>query len=197
MRCFRCFYTRAHSLLLHQSSTIPYSPISLHLRRLSSSSPVSSVFDSLDASSNKEDPKIGSRKAVSNGKGWDPGEVVMNKTKKGKLKTVWVCENCGNSDGQWWGSCRECHKVGTMKRFSESSQSSVSGGGGGSKGRSEGGSGLSWLPEQAMVQPHRLTDVIHGITQQQWRFSLYVMKILLKRKLILLILIFYLALLSL
>ncbi|KAL1213813.1 hypothetical protein V5N11_009990 [Cardamine amara subsp. amara] len=181
MRCFRCFYTRAHSLLL-QSSTIPYSPIRLHLRRLSSSSPVSSVFDSFsdqnDASSSKEDSKIGfsdgkSRKAISNTKGWDPGEVVMNKTKKGKLKTVWVCESCGNSDGQWWGSCRSCHKVGTIKRFSEGSEASVSGGSKGTSfGVTEGSTGLSWLPEQAMVQPHRLTDVIHGITQQQWRFSL-------------------------
>lgn len=99
----------------------------------------------------------------------------MNKSKKGKSKTVWVCESCGHSEGQWWGSCRTCHKVGTMKRFSEGSESSASGGGGSNStgsGFSES-KGSSWLPEQATVQPHRLTDVIHGITQQQWRISLY------------------------
>lgn len=100
----------------------------------------------------------------------------MNKSKKGKSKTVWVCDSCGHSEGQWWGSCRACHKVGTMKRFTEGSASSASGGGG-SKATGSSlyeGSGLSWLPEQAVGQPHRLTDVIHGITKQQWRFSLYV-----------------------
>ncbi|CAE6232559.1 unnamed protein product [Arabidopsis arenosa] len=187
MRCFRCFYTRAHSLLLLRSSTpvtIPVSPVRFRLRRFSSS-PVTSVFDlpssNQDANSNKEDneTKIGfsdekSRKAASNPRGWNPGEVVMNKSKKGKSKTVWVCESCGHSEGQWWGSCRTCHKVGTMKRFSQGSESSASGGGGSNStgsGFSES-KGLSWLPEQATVQPHRLTDVIHGITQQQWRISL-------------------------
>jgi DNA repair protein RadA/Sms len=60
-----------------------------------------------------------------------------------------------------------------MKRFSEGSESSASGGGGNGTGLGfTEGKGLSWLPEQATVQPHRLTDVIHGITQQQWRISL-------------------------
>ncbi|CAN6973039.1 hypothetical protein Bca4012_000007 [Brassica carinata] len=52
----------------------------------------------------------------------------MNK-KKGKVKTSWVCESCGHSEGQWWGSCRACNKVGTMRRFSEGSSEFVSGGG--------------------------------------------------------------------
>ncbi|KAH0889836.1 hypothetical protein HID58_052265 [Brassica napus] len=51
----------------------------------------------------------------------------MNK-KKGKVKTSWVCESCGHSEGQWWGSCRACNKVGTMRRFSEGSSEFVSGG---------------------------------------------------------------------
>ncbi|KAG2286299.1 hypothetical protein Bca52824_045903 [Brassica carinata] len=52
----------------------------------------------------------------------------MNK-KKGKVKTSWVCESCGHSEGQWWGRCRACNKVGTMRRFSEGSSEFVSGGG--------------------------------------------------------------------
>ncbi|XP_010442003.1 PREDICTED: uncharacterized protein LOC104725093 [Camelina sativa] len=186
MRCLRCFYTRAHSLLLRSSTpvTIPISPVRNRIRlRRFSSSPISSVFDlpssNQDASSSREekDTAIGfsdekSRKAGSTARGWDPGEVVMNKSKKGKSKTVWVCESCGHSDGQWWGSCRACHKVGTMKRFSDASHlSSASSSKATGSGLQEG-TGLSWLPDQAGVQPNRLTDVIRGITQQQWRFSL-------------------------
>ncbi|XP_010442516.1 PREDICTED: uncharacterized protein LOC104725547 [Camelina sativa] len=176
----RCFYTRAHFLLLRSSTpvTIPTPPTRIRLRRFSSS-PISSVFDlpssNQDASSSIEekDTAIGfsdekSRKAGSTARGWDPGEVVMNKSKKGKSKTVWVCESCGHSGGQWRGSCRACHKVGTMKRFSDGSHLSSKATGSGL----QEATGLSWLPDQAGVQPNRLTDVIRGITQQQWRFSL-------------------------
>lgn len=94
----------------------------------------------------------------------------MNK-KKGKVKTSWVCESCGHSEGQWWGSCRSCNKVGTMRRFSQGSESRASSGGGGGGGGSEG-AGLAWLPEQGVAQPLKLSSVIHGITHQQWRISL-------------------------
>lgn len=94
----------------------------------------------------------------------------MNK-KKGKVKTSWVCESCGHSEGQWWGSCRSCNKVGTMRRFSQGSESRASSGGGGGGGGSEG-AGLAWLPEQGVAQPLKLSSVIDGITHQQWRISL-------------------------
>uniref|UniRef100_A0A1J3K4B2 DNA repair protein RadA-like protein n=1 Tax=Noccaea caerulescens TaxID=107243 RepID=A0A1J3K4B2_NOCCA len=194
MKCIRCF--RAHSFLLLRSSsspvTIPVSPVRVRYRRLSSifepvsDQTVNSTSDdaterqriSNDAGFSGEDkPEEKSRKSSSGGftRGWDPGEVVMNK-KKGKVKTSWVCESCGHSEGQWWGSCRACNKVGTMRRFSEASPSRVSGGGGnysggGGSGVSES-SGLSWLPEQGVVQPLKLSSVIDGITQQQWRISL-------------------------
>ncbi|CAA7055892.1 unnamed protein product [Microthlaspi erraticum] len=197
MKCFRCFYTRVHSHLLLRSSsspvTVPVPPVRLRFRRLSSifepvsDQTVNSTSDEVterrrianDASfSGEEKPEEKSRKSKSGGftRGWDPGEVVMNK-KKGKVKTSWVCESCGHSEGQWWGSCRACNKVGTMRRFSEASESrgsgggNFSGGGGGGSGVSES-SGLSWLPEQGVVQPLKLSSVIDGITQQQWRISL-------------------------
>ncbi|KAF8083534.1 hypothetical protein N665_0767s0009 [Sinapis alba] len=191
MNSFRCFYTRANSLLLLRSSFSPATiPVRLRFRRLSS------VFDSLSnqtfnsisdvdtktqtttsgiakgaISNSREDdkPEEKPRKAGSSARGWDPGEVVMNK-KKGKVKTSWVCESCGHSEGQWWGSCRACNKVGTMRRFSEGSESRVSGGGGASGGSE--GAGLAWLPEQGVVQPLKLSSVIDGITHQQWRISL-------------------------
>ncbi|KAG5404947.1 hypothetical protein IGI04_011066 [Brassica rapa subsp. trilocularis] len=185
MNSLRCFYTRANSLLLLRSS---FSPVTIPVRRLSS------VFDSLSnqtvssvsdvdtktqaspgaiSSRGEDKPEEKHRKAAgsSSARGWDPGEVVMNK-KKGKVRTSWVCESCGHSEGQWWGSCRACNKVGTMRRFSEgSSEPRGSGGGVASGGGSEGAS-LAWLPEQGVAQPLKLSSVIDGITHQQWRISL-------------------------
>ncbi|WZZ54285.1 hypothetical protein YC2023_054392 [Brassica napus] len=144
MNSLRCFYTRANSLLLLRSSfspvTIPPSPL---LRfRLSLSNQTANSISDVDSktqttcgiakgaiSSREDKPEEKHRKtAGSSARGWDPGEVVMNK-KKGKVKTSWVCESCGHSEGQWWGRCRACNKVGTMRRFSEGSSEFVSGGG--------------------------------------------------------------------
>ncbi|CDY34038.1 BnaC03g27770D [Brassica napus] len=184
MNSLRCFYTRANSLLLLRSS---FSPVTIPVRRLSS------VFDSLSnqtvSSISDVDTKTQASPGIAkgaissrgedkpeerhrSGRGWDPGEVVMNK-KKGKVKTSWVCESCGHSEGQWWGSCRACNKVGTMRRFSEGPESRASGGGGASgRGGGSEGAGLAWLPEQGVAQPLKLNSVIDGITHQQWRISL-------------------------
>lgn len=98
------------------------------------------------------------------------GAVSGGGKKKGKVKTSWVCESCGYSDGQWWGSCRSCDGVGTMKRFSE---------GDGGEGRISSGFGVSekvmgtWLPQQAGdIGPVRLTDVNRGVDQKEWRIPL-------------------------
>lgn len=89
--------------------------------------------------------------------------------KKVKVKTNWVCESCGYSDGQWWGSCRSCNSVGSMKRFSE----------GAGAGEAVGGFEVSrdatrmWLPQQSgEVVPVRLMDVNRGINQMEWRIPL-------------------------
>ncbi|KAK6911981.1 hypothetical protein RJ641_024074, partial [Dillenia turbinata] len=89
--------------------------------------------------------------------------------KKGKSRESWVCSDCGNQDSQWWGACRTCNSVGTLKKFSEGDI-------GGSKGRglevSENAVG-SWLPQQAAdLQPMRLTDVNRGINEINWRIPL-------------------------
>ncbi|XWS18937.1 hypothetical protein CRYUN_Cryun32bG0087500 [Craigia yunnanensis] len=105
------------------------------------------------------------RKAFSvNGLGF--GDIVGNK-KKGKSKFRWVCDNCGYSDGQWWGVCRSCDHSGTMKRFSE----------GETKNRglefSETVS-RSWLPKDAGdVEPVRLIDVNSGIKKMNYRIPLF------------------------
>ena len=95
----------------------------------------------------------------------------MRGRKKGKSKVFWVCSDCGHSDGQWWGACRECNKVGTMKQFSEGE----SGIGGWRASGFEVSENVvrSWLPQQPTeTQPQRLTDVNRGINQLNWRIPL-------------------------
>ncbi|XP_034696440.1 DNA repair protein RadA-like [Vitis riparia] len=99
------------------------------------------------------------------------GGVVRGR-KKGKSKVFWVCSDCGHSDGHWWGACRECNKVGTMKQFSEGE----SGIGGSRASGFEVSENVvrSWLPQQPTeTQPQRLTDVNRGINQLNWRIPLH------------------------
>ncbi|KAK3028900.1 hypothetical protein RJ639_039909 [Escallonia herrerae] len=88
-----------------------------------------------------------------------------------KKKITFVCSDCGYSDGQWWGSCRSCNSVGTMKQFSERE----SGGGGSGTTGFEASENVvrSWLPSQLVEAfPLRLTDVNKGINHVDWRISL-------------------------
>lgn len=95
------------------------------------------------------------------------GKVVGAKKKKSKIS--WVCSNCGHNEGQWWGTCRSCNMVGTMKQFSEGDDS-----GGGSRGFEVSENVVrAWLPKQATdVHPLRLTDVNRGISTLDWRLPL-------------------------
>ncbi|KAK3018941.1 hypothetical protein RJ639_003538 [Escallonia herrerae] len=90
---------------------------------------------------------------------------------KKKKKITFVCSDCGYSDGQWWGSCRSCNSVGTMKQFNEQE----SGGGGRGTTGFEASENVvrSWLPSQLVEAfPLRLTDVNKGINHVDWRISL-------------------------
>ncbi|KAK4349896.1 hypothetical protein RND71_029209 [Anisodus tanguticus] len=87
---------------------------------------------------------------------------------KGKSKIVWVCSDCGYDDGQWWGICKQCNGVNTMKRFSEEVE------------RPKNGFEVSekvtrsWLPHQSVKDvPTKLTDVNKGINQLNWRIPLF------------------------
>ncbi|PHT88935.1 hypothetical protein T459_11041 [Capsicum annuum] len=97
-------------------------------------------------------------------------EVIGNGNKKkgkGKTKTVWVCSDCGYDDGQWWGICKQCNGINTMKRFSEGVERPVSG--------FEVSENVtrSWLPHQSVrAMPTKLTDVNKGINQSNWRIPL-------------------------
>lgn len=97
-------------------------------------------------------------------------EVTGNGNKKkgkGKSKTVWVCSDCGYDDGQWWGICKQCNGVNTMKRFSEGVEHLTSG------FEVMENVTRSCLPHQSVrAMPTKLTDVNKGINQLNWRIPL-------------------------
>ncbi|CAI0474748.1 unnamed protein product [Linum tenue] len=112
--------------------------------------------------------KHGNGKKVDYVKGVKSGYMLT--TKKEKVRTSYVCENCGHTEGQWWGYCRSCKFAGTMKKFSET------GGGYGDKV-----SGIvasenmvkSWLPQQAAeVNPVSLAEVNRDVNHLEWRIPL-------------------------
>ena len=89
--------------------------------------------------------------------------------KKGKSKVVWVCSDCGYSGGQWWGTCRSCNKVGTLKQFSVPDD--VEGGKVYGFEASENAM-RSWLPKQKQSGPVRLSEVSRGTNHLDWRIRL-------------------------
>ncbi|KAK9054731.1 hypothetical protein SSX86_025810 [Deinandra increscens subsp. villosa] len=89
--------------------------------------------------------------------------------KKSKSKTTWVCSECGYADGQWWGYCRECKSVNTMKELTEV----VDDGGKTSGFQVSEKIVRSWLPKGGgEAVPLRLTDVNRGVNHSNWRFPL-------------------------
>ncbi|CAJ1955340.1 unnamed protein product [Sphenostylis stenocarpa] len=95
-------------------------------------------------------------------------DVSMEK-KKGKMKTQWVCSDCGHTTGQWWGTCPECEVTGTMEEFHESKLAD--------KPRSglaiaEDAMG-SWLPKRPHeLRPMKLEEVNRGFNHDKWRIPL-------------------------
>jgi DNA repair protein RadA/Sms len=92
----------------------------------------------------------------------------------GKVKTQWVCSNCGYTAGQWWGTCPSCTMVGTMKEFHEAKLSD-------SVDNNKVRSGISvsedamgaWLPQRGdHLRPVKLNEVNRGFNEKGWRFPL-------------------------
>ncbi|KAJ0977441.1 hypothetical protein J5N97_012915 [Dioscorea zingiberensis] len=91
----------------------------------------------------------------------------MARRKTGKVKVSWVCENCGATPGQWWGTCPSCQTPGSVKQFSESEVSRVRG--------VEVSEALvrSWLPKKpGNLAPQSLAEVNKGRDQSEWRIPL-------------------------
>jgi hypothetical protein len=70
-----------------------------------------------DSNNNNTRSTSGSSSTSSSSKGSGDGDM---KKKSAKKKTFWVCEDCGDSFGQWWGHCQSCKNINTLKRFTES-----------------------------------------------------------------------------
>lgn len=70
-----------------------------------------------DSNNNSTRSTSGSSSTSSSSKGSGDGDM---KKKSAKKKTFWVCEDCGDSFGQWWGHCQSCKNINTLKRFTES-----------------------------------------------------------------------------
>lgn len=103
-----------------------------------------------------------------------------------KTKTHWVCEDCGESYTQWWGQCRNCKAMNSMKEFKEATGNGGKRGGAGARAvenlvqsqanvgvkKSQRAGGRAWL-ENAGGGPQRLSDVTKGHSQLHWRLPLY------------------------
>ncbi|XP_047160777.1 uncharacterized protein LOC124830953 [Vigna umbellata] len=92
--------------------------------------------------------------------------------KKGKVKALWVCSDCGHATGRWWGTCPECDVTGTMQEFHESKLT----------GESRGGLAItddavgSWLPRRPEgLRLVKLEDVQRGFNHDKWRIPLQVL----------------------
>ncbi|KAK0595994.1 hypothetical protein LWI29_011793 [Acer saccharum] len=112
------------------------------------------------------------RKHVRGKTGYAVGDFVGVRRKGKSSKETWVCADCGHSDGQWWGTCRSCHSVGTLKKFFEVKSSERH-----AEERTwllQKGEERTWLPQKTEeMQPMRLQDVNRGINQQDWRIPLF------------------------
>lgn len=117
----------------------------------------------------KENRYVGVRKWSSVNGAVESRDRAVFRT-KGKSKISWVCEICGFSSGQWWGSCRACNEVGTLKQFLEAKTGSgkkVSG------IEASENAVRSWLPQKPGESgPLRLTDVNRGMNLLTWRVPL-------------------------
>lgn len=79
--------------------------------------------------------------------------------KKKKSRSFHVCSSCGYSDGQWWGTCKQCGEVGTMKRFAtESAGQKVT--------------GMRVSDNAVRSCPVKLTDVYGRVDSSNWRIPL-------------------------
>ncbi|GAY51102.1 hypothetical protein CUMW_131750 [Citrus unshiu] len=137
-----------------ESQTVP--PVwSIYGSSIANGVPESSGNVNSQSSSDFEKPQV--KKKTNLGLG-----DLVGTRKKGKAnRTNWVCSDCGYTDGQWWGMCRACESVGTMKRYSA--------------GESDEGPVVqrTWLPQKPEeVQPVRLLEVNKGMKQLDWRIPL-------------------------
>ncbi|XP_076926762.1 uncharacterized protein LOC143590050 [Bidens hawaiensis] len=111
----------------------------------------------------KDDRSYGS--VLKTGYGTNNNIIKKSSSSKSKSKSIWVCSECGYSDGKWWGKCRECNHYNTMKEFDDGGKTSGF--------QVSEKVTRSWLPKEGgEAGPLRLTDVNRGVNHSDWRFPL-------------------------
>lgn len=117
-----------------------------------------------EAETGRRDSKPRDASSLGSASAWAP---VTTRKKTGKVKVSWVCENCGATPGQWWGTCPSCQAVNTVRQFSEyESRGSVG------FEVSEAAT-RSWLPQgPGDLVPQSLEEVKKGMNQLEWRIPL-------------------------
>ncbi|RRT81537.1 hypothetical protein B296_00001545 [Ensete ventricosum] len=114
-------------------------------------------------------PKILGERQV---KGFQKNQVSLRTTsiakrKMGKVKVSWVCDNCGETFGQWWGTCPSCNVTCSVKKFIEAEFSRARG------AEVSEAAVRSWLPEHSItLVPLSLAEVNKGRNQSDWRIPL-------------------------
>ena len=99
---------------------------------------------------------------------WSP----VTRKKSGKVRVSWVCESCGATPGQWWGTCPNCQAVNTVKKFSEYEIAGSSG------FQVSEAVTRSWLERgQGELVPQSLEKVKKGMNLQEWRIPLYALSL--------------------
>ncbi|XP_065016658.1 uncharacterized protein LOC103991350 isoform X2 [Musa acuminata AAA Group] len=126
---------------------------------------------------NSEQKKISGRPqrlGECQGKGFQKNEVSLGTTSfvkrtTAKVKVSWVCENCGGTFGQWWGTCPTCQTVASVKRFIEAEVSRARG----AEVSEAAVRSKSWLsPKSGTMVPLSLADVNMDRNQSEWRIPL-------------------------
>ncbi|KAL6839653.1 hypothetical protein ACP4OV_030592 [Aristida adscensionis] len=87
--------------------------------------------------------------------------------KAGRERVSYVCSNCGEGESQWWGTCRHCDAVGTLKKFV------VAAGTGADSTEGSHHAVRSWIPQKSReMVPQSLRDVTKGFDRAEWRIPL-------------------------
>lgn len=170
-KIYRGFHSTNH-LFIQESSTVStvYDPVSDRLvtKRVANSKHSEGESDKDAHRSSNSDYADALKDDRSYGSVLKANQGFGASKKKSKSKSTWVCSECGYTDGQWWGYCRECSNVNTMKEFTESDNGGKTSGFQVSERIVK-----SWLPKgSGDAVPMRLTDVNRGVNQSNWRFSL-------------------------
>ncbi|KAF8697577.1 hypothetical protein HU200_035763 [Digitaria exilis] len=130
--------------------------------------------DDDDEEEDGEDGKPATARGAKAQTSWSSVVAARKPAGKGvKEKFTYVCSNCKEAEGQWWGTCPHCSAVGTMDKYVVGPAGPVpvaadaSAVGSGRVERS------SWIPQKSKeMVPQSLQEVNKGVNRAAWRIPL-------------------------